>query len=58
MSASSTHFTQLVEALLSPDFYPHPVEVITTIETHISIVFLTGRYAYKLKKPVNMTLKP
>ena len=53
MSASSTHFTQLVEALLSPDFYPHPVEVITTIETHISIVFLTGRYAYKLKKPVN-----
>ena len=29
------------------------VDVITTIETHISIVFLTGQYAYKLKKPVN-----
>lgn len=44
---------QLIEHLLDPKTYPHPVEVITTIETHISIVFLTGRYAYKLKKPVN-----
>lgn len=44
---------QLIEALLEPDSYPHPVEVITTIETHISIVFLTGEFAYKLKKPVD-----
>ena len=43
----------LIESLLDPETYPHPVEVITTIETHISIVFLTGQYAYKLKKPVN-----
>ena len=43
----------LIETLLNPETYPHPVEVITTIETHISIVFLTGQYAYKLKKPVN-----
>ncbi len=44
---------QLIESLLDPSNYPHPVEVITTIETHISIVFLTGQYAYKLKKPVD-----
>lgn len=44
---------QLIEALLEPESYPHPVDVITTIETHISIVFLTGQYAYKLKKPVD-----
>ena len=44
---------QLIEALLDPNSYPHPVEVITTIETHISIVFLTGQFAYKLKKPVD-----
>lgn len=45
--------SDLIDALLTPETYPHPVELITTIETHISIVFLTGHYAYKLKKPVN-----
>ncbi|WP_040724991.1 bifunctional aminoglycoside phosphotransferase/ATP-binding protein [Thiomicrorhabdus sp. Kp2] len=43
----------LIDILLNPETYPHPVEVITTIETHISIVFLTGQYAYKLKKNVD-----
>ncbi|MBO1925150.1 bifunctional aminoglycoside phosphotransferase/ATP-binding protein [Thiomicrorhabdus sp. 6S3-12] len=50
-------FTHSLEALVSdlsdPTLYPHSVEVITTIETHISVVFLTGDYAYKLKKPVD-----
>lgn len=44
---------ELIEHLLASQSYPHPVELITTIETHISIVFLTGQYAYKLKKPVD-----
>lgn len=44
---------ELINALCLPHCYPHPVEVITTIETHISVVFLTGPYAYKLKKNVN-----
>lgn len=44
---------QRIQQFSCSSFYPHPVEVITTIETHISIVFLTGQYAYKLKKPVN-----
>lgn len=44
---------QLIRRLLDPASYPHPVEVITIIETHISVVFLTGEYVYKLKKPVN-----
>lgn len=44
---------ELINALSLPQSYDHPVEVITTIETHISIVFLTGPYAYKLKKNVN-----
>jgi aminoglycoside phosphotransferase family enzyme/predicted kinase len=35
-----------------PSSYPeHPISV-QVIETHISWVFLTDRYAYKLKKPV------
>ena len=44
---------QLIDYLCQPDSYPHPVGVVTTIETHISVVFLTGQYAYKLKKPVD-----
>lgn len=45
--------TELINLLCLPESYPHPVDVITTIETHISVVFLTGPYAYKLKKPVD-----
>lgn len=32
--------------------YPHSVQHITHIETHISHLFLTGEYAYKLKKAI------
>jgi aminoglycoside phosphotransferase family enzyme/predicted kinase len=34
--------------------YPHPAGSIRRIETHISVVYLVGRYAYKIKKPVNL----
>ncbi|MGC9385370.1 MAG: AAA family ATPase [Hydrogenovibrio sp.] len=47
------NLTFLIDELSSADCYPHPTEVITTIETHISVVFLTGEFAYKLKKPVD-----
>ncbi|WP_009631014.1 AAA family ATPase [Synechocystis sp. PCC 7509] len=44
----------LIEQMLQPGFYPHPViEPVTLIQTHVSYVFLTGDYAYKVKKPVN-----
>jgi aminoglycoside phosphotransferase family enzyme/predicted kinase len=39
--------------LLQPQAYPHPVEAITLVETHISWVLLTGRFAYKVKRPVH-----
>lgn len=42
----------LIQALLNPAVYPHPVIKIELIETHISWVVLTGDYAYKIKKPV------
>ncbi len=42
----------LLLALRDPAFYPHPVDRVEVIETHISWVFLAGEYAYKLKKPV------
>lgn len=34
--------------------YSHPTRDIRLVETHISWVFLTGDYAYKLKKPVDL----
>lgn len=44
----------LVERLLDPAAYPHPTGSIRLVETHISWVFLTGPFAYKLKKPVDL----
>ena len=44
----------LIHALLDPACYPHPVRRVEHIETHISDVLLTGEYAYKLKKPLNL----
>jgi len=45
--------TAILTALSNPDFYPHPVSTIQVEETHISTVFLTGDFVYKLKKPVD-----
>jgi aminoglycoside phosphotransferase family enzyme/predicted kinase len=44
---------RLVELLSDPSFYPHHVDEVEIVQTHISSVFLTGERAYKLKKPVN-----
>ncbi|MEO6422622.1 MAG: AAA family ATPase [Candidatus Nitrotoga sp.] len=44
----------LIRALFSPSCYDHAVGKVQLIETHISWVLLTGEYAYKLKKPLNL----
>jgi aminoglycoside phosphotransferase family enzyme len=44
----------LVSRLLDPAVYPHPVDRVELVETHISWVFLAGDRVYKLKKPVNL----
>lgn len=44
----------LVEALKRSECYPHPIDRIDLIETHLSWVLLTGQYAYKIKKPVDL----
>ena len=43
----------IIAALSHAEAYPHSVDEIQLIETHISWVFLTGHYAYKIKKSVN-----
>ncbi|MFU8838275.1 MAG: AAA family ATPase [Thiohalomonadaceae bacterium] len=44
----------LIQSLLQPRFYPHPVADCQLIETHISWVILAGEFAYKIKKPLNL----
>ncbi len=44
----------LIDALSNPDCYPHPVTQLRRLETHISWIWLSGEYAYKIKKPVNL----
>ena len=44
----------LIRALFDPACYGHAITQIELIETHISWVLLTGEYAYKIKKPVNL----
>lgn len=45
---------RLVRALQAPRCYPHETSRIEVIETHVSYVILTGRIAYKLKKPLKL----
>jgi aminoglycoside phosphotransferase family enzyme/predicted kinase len=42
----------LVDLLLRPAVYPERPGRVELVETHISWVFLTDRFVYKLKKPV------
>lgn len=45
---------KLVAAMLDPRHYPHSARKVQLIETHISWVLLSGRYAYKIKKAINL----
>ncbi len=44
----------LITALQDKTIYDHPVSEFTLIETHCAWVLLTGEYAYKIKKPLNL----
>jgi aminoglycoside phosphotransferase family enzyme len=43
----------LQKSLLNPEIYPDHPRTIKFIETHISLLFLTGSHVYKVKKPVD-----
>lgn len=45
---------QMVDKLQDPARYPHAVTAVSVIETHISFVILTGTFAYKIKKAVDL----
>jgi aminoglycoside phosphotransferase family enzyme len=44
---------QVVDALLTPDAYNEHVDGVELVQTHISYVFLTANFVYKVKKAVN-----
>ena len=43
----------IVKFMKKPEFFGKDIKSVETIETHISYIFLTGNFAYKIKKPVN-----
>ncbi len=45
---------EIIKALQQAESYPHPVKDIKPIITAVSIVFLTGDFAYKINKPMNL----
>lgn len=45
--------SSIVESMTRPDFYAHHPETVELVQTHISYVFISGDYVYKVKKPVN-----
>ena len=45
---------RLIQAFTDRSVYEHPTTEIAVLQTHISWVVLTGPYAYKIKKPVNL----
>jgi uncharacterized protein len=48
------HQEVLIRELRRPTAFPHEVDSVRMLETHISYVLLTGRYAYKIKKAVDL----
>jgi len=53
LRAARRHLRALDAALGRARTYAHPAGRIVRIETHISVVYLAGRYAYKIMKPVD-----
>ena len=45
---------ELIEHLSAPSAYHEPVDSVEIHQTHISLVFLAGSHAYKIKKPVDL----
>lgn len=48
------HHNEIIECMLDPAFYPHSTICVELRQTHISSVFLTGDFVYKVKKPVDL----
>lgn len=43
-----------LKSLLRPDAYPEPTGSVRLVQTHVSYIFITDKFAYKIKKPVDL----
>jgi aminoglycoside phosphotransferase family enzyme len=50
---SEANLPGYIQYLRQGSSYPHPVERVQLLQTHISFVLLAGDFVYKWKKPVN-----
>jgi len=53
-TTGARNLDRLIAALRAPACYPHAVDQVELLQTHISCILLAGDYAYKIKKPVNL----
>jgi uncharacterized protein len=44
---------KLIKSLLKSTAYPEPTAAVRLIETHVSFIFITDSFVYKVKKPVD-----
>jgi aminoglycoside phosphotransferase family enzyme len=49
-----TSLADIIEEFSSPTAYPEPTKKVDVVQTQMSVVFLTDKYVYKIKKPVNL----
>ena len=54
MPASIDDQAELIGNLINPACYDHPVGQVQVVETHISKILLAGKFAYKIKKPLEL----
>jgi aminoglycoside phosphotransferase family enzyme/predicted kinase len=54
MSPSANDLSELTRQLCTPACYDHATSEIRVVETHISSILLTGEFAYKIKKPLDL----
>ncbi|MHB1215254.1 MAG: bifunctional aminoglycoside phosphotransferase/ATP-binding protein [Thiobacillus sp.] len=54
MPESPVEQPELIRSLQDPASYDHAAGPVRLIETHISWVLLTGEFAYKIKKPLDL----
>ena len=54
MPESTDDQTELIRSLSDPGCYDHTAGPVQHVETHISHVLLSGEYAYKIKKPLDL----
>jgi aminoglycoside phosphotransferase family enzyme/predicted kinase len=50
----ASQLPEIAQALLNPSIYPEKPAGVEIMQTQMSFIFLSGKYVYKLKKPVNL----